>query len=144
MKDVYSAQDPVEAHLVRGMLESAGIGAVVENFRTNYEREYTYRLDAPAELVCYHLVALAYVDKLKPEKRPRTGRQLKDAIKGRREVDFVEAGQHQTTIYNGDLLEPGMSFTGPAIIEEAGTTVVIPPDMPCEIDDYGNYSILTA
>lgn len=31
MKDVYSTQDPVEAHLVRGMLESAGIAAVVEN-----------------------------------------------------------------------------------------------------------------
>jgi N-methylhydantoinase A len=94
--------------------------------------------------VCYHLVALAYVDKLKPEKRSRTGSQLKDAIKGTREVDFVEAGMHQATIYNGDALEPGMSFTGPAIIEEAGTTVVIPPDLPCEIDDYGNYCVQTA
>ena len=31
MKDVYAAGDPVEAELVRGMLESAGIAAVVEN-----------------------------------------------------------------------------------------------------------------
>jgi N-methylhydantoinase A len=95
-------------------------------------------------LVCYHLVATAEVDKLKPEKRPRTGRKLEAAIKGRREVDFVEAGTHQATIYNGDILEPGMIFAGPAIIEEAGTTVVIPPGLPCQVDDYGNYCIQTA
>ena len=33
---------------------------------------------------------------------------------------------------------------GPAIIEEAGTTVVIPPGLPCLVDDYGNYLIQTA
>ena len=41
-------------------------------------------------------------------------------------------------------LAPGMSFVGPAIIEEAETTVVIPPNMPCRVDEYGNYQILTA
>jgi N-methylhydantoinase A len=134
----------VEIALPGGAITSSQIGSIVEHFHTNYEREYTYRLDAPAELVCYHLVATAEVDKLKPEKRPRTGRKLEAAIKGRREVDFVEAGTHQATIYNGDILEPGMIFAGPAIIEEAGTTVVIPPGLPCQVDDYGNYCIQTA
>ncbi|NIU62258.1 MAG: hypothetical protein GWN66_14400 [Pseudomonas stutzeri] len=46
-------------------------------------------------------------------------------------------------IYNGDLLEPGMGFVGPAIIEEAGATTVIPPGLPCHVDDYGNYHIRT-
>jgi N-methylhydantoinase A len=59
-------------------------------------------------------------------------------------VDFVEAGVQEAAIYDGDMLEPGMSFTGPAIIEEAGTTVVIPPGLPCHVDDYGNYIIQTA
>lgn len=134
----------VEIALPDGAITSAQIDTIVENFRTNYEREYTYRLEAPAELVCYHLVAIAEVDKLKPEKHPRTGRKVKAAVKGKREVDFVEAGIHQATIYNGDALEPGMSFEGPAIIEESGTTVVLPPGLPCHIDDYGNYCIQTA
>ena len=56
-------------------------------------------------------------------------------------MDYVEAGIHQATIYDGDALEPGMSFVGPAIIEESGTTVVIPPGLPCHVDDYGNYHI---
>ena len=134
----------VEIALPDGAITSAQIDTIVENFRTNYEREYTYRLDAPAELVCYHLVAIAEVDKLKPEVHPRTGRKVEAAVKGKREVDFVEAGIHQATIYNGDVLEPGMSFVGPAIIEEAGTTVVIPPGLPCHVDDYGNYCIRNA
>jgi len=134
----------VEIPLPDGAITQTQIDTIIENFHSNYEREYTYRLDAPAELVCYHLVAMAEVDKLKPEIRPRTGRNLLAAIKGKRDVDFVEDGIQQTTIYNGDALEPGMSFEGPAIIEESGTTVVLPPGLPCHIDDYGNYCIQTA
>lgn len=134
----------VEIALPDGAITSGQIDAIVERFHTNYEREYTYRLDAPAELVCYHLVAMIEVDKLKPEKHLRTGRKLEAAINGKREVDYVEAGIHQATIYNGDALEPGMSFVGPAIIEESGTTVVLPPGLPCHVDDYGNYCIQTA
>jgi N-methylhydantoinase A len=134
----------VEIALPNGIITANQIEAIRENFDSEYEREYTYRLPAPAELVCYHLIAIAEVDKLKPEKHPKTGRKLLDAIKGRREVDFVESGIHQATIYDGDGLEPGMSFTGPAIVEEADTTVVIPPDLPCFMDDFGNYCIQTA
>ena len=134
----------VEIALPGGTITAEQIEAIREHFASEYEREYTYRLSAPAELVCYHLIAIAEVDKLKPEKHPKTGRKLLDAIKGRREVDFVESGIHQATIYDGDSLEPGMSFTGPAIIEEADTTVVVPPDLPCFMDDFGNYCIQTA
>ena len=134
----------VEIALPGGTITAEQIEAIREHFASEYEREYTYRLSAPAELVCYHLIAIAEVDKLKPEKHSKTGRKLSDAIKGRREVDFVESGIHQATIYDGDSLEPGMSFTGPAIIEEADTTVVVPPDLPCFMDDYGNYCIQTA
>jgi N-methylhydantoinase A len=133
----------VEILLPDGDITPDKIGDIVESFHTNYEKEYTYRLETPAELVCYHLVAHADVDKLKPERRPITEKKAEDAIKGTREVDFIEFGIHKATIYNGDALESGMIFTGPAIIEESGTTVVIPPGLPCNVDDYGNYCIQT-
>jgi N-methylhydantoinase A len=134
----------VEIALPGGTITAGQISAIRELFDSEYEREYTYRLAAPAELVCYHLIAIAEVDKLKPEKHPKTGKKLVDAIKGTREVDFVETGIHQATIYDGSTLEPGMSFTGPAIVEEADTTVVIPPGLPCYMDDFNNYCIQTA
>jgi N-methylhydantoinase A len=134
----------VEIDMPAGKIGTAELAAIREHFQGNYEREYTYRLPASVELVCYHLVAMAEVDKLKPTKRVGTGRRIEDAVKGRRGVDFVEAGMHESTIYDGESLQPGMAFHGPAIIEETGTTIVIPPGLPCEIDDYGNYLIKTA
>ena len=65
------------------------------------------------------------------------------AIKGRREVDYLELGTHQAQLFDGDALKAGMQFEGPAIIEEAGATVVIPPGAFCQVDGYGNYLILT-
>jgi N-methylhydantoinase A len=135
----------VEIVLPDGAITAEQIDAIRERFHTDYEREYTYRLAAPVELVCYHLITIAEVDKLKPEKLPRTGRKIDASrvIKEHREVDFVEAGIHRAAIYDGDALEPGMSFAGPAIIEESGATTVIPPGLPCHVDDYGDYHIQT-
>ena len=134
----------VEISLPDGEIDAEQLAKIVERFRSDYEKEYTYRLPAPAEMVCYHLVAIAEVDKLKPKKRHRSGRKLENTTKGTRTADFIETGISEAAIYNGELLEPGMSFVGPAIIEESGTTVVIPPNMPCHVDDYGNYVIQTA
>ncbi len=133
----------VETDLPNGAITDEQMGPIVEHFHVNYEREYTYRLAAPVELVCYHLIAIAQVDKLKPEKLPTTSRRVEEAVKAHREVDYVEAGIHSATIYDGDALEPGMSFAGPAIIEESGATTVIPPGLHCHIDDYGDYQIQT-
>ena len=132
-----------EVDLPSGPITAERMDDIREHFQVNYEREYTYRLDAPVELVTYHLIAMAEVDKLEPHKLPMGEGKVEEAIKGRREVDFLEAGIHEATIYDGDSLTPGMHLVGPAIIEEAEATVVIPPGMPCEVDEYGNYQILT-
>jgi N-methylhydantoinase A len=88
-----------------------------------------------------HLVAFAAVGKLKPTKLSVTGRKAARAKKGQRKVDFALGGIYVSDIYDGDLLEPGMKFSGPGIIETAGTTVVIPPGNQVRVDDYGNVHI---
>jgi N-methylhydantoinase A len=67
-----------------------------------------------------------------------TGRSLAEAHKGRRAVDYAVDGVQNTDIYAGELLEPGMAFDGPAVVETTGTTIVIPPKSTVAIDDYGN------
>jgi len=42
---------------------------------------------------------------------------------------------------NADRLEPGMRFTGPAIVEDPGMTVVVHPGNPVSVDAYGNLHI---
>lgn len=131
----------VEILLPDGMINAKSIDKIAEDFHQAYEREYTYRLNAPIEFVGTHIVALASIGKLKPVKLPVTGRKLAKAKKGERKVDFALGGIHLSNIYDGDLLEPNMKFKGPAIIETKGTTVVIHPGNGVSIDDYGNVHV---
>jgi N-methylhydantoinase A len=133
----------VEVVLPEGTVESATLAEITGKFHSEYEREYTYRLDAPVELVGFHTVASADVGKIELKELPNTGRALEDAVKERRKVDYTEAGEHEAVVYDGELLEPGMNFSGPAIIEDPGDTIVILPGMSCSIDPYGNVHIQT-
>lgn len=131
----------VEVQLPEGSISAKAIAKIAEDFHAAYEREYTYRLGAPVEFVGVHLVAFAEVGKLKPNKLPKTGRKVSQAKKGTRTVDYALEGLHTADIYDGSLLEPGMKFKGPAIIETSGTTVVVHPGNRVQIDDYGNIHI---
>jgi N-methylhydantoinase A len=134
----------VEVPLPDGPIDAAAMAVIRETFRADYEREYTYRLDAPIELVGVHLVAIAEVGKLAPAELPRTGRTLDRARKTRREVDFVAGGVHLADVFAGELLEPGASFAGPAIVETAGSTTVVHPGWSASVDAYGNLVLSVA
>jgi len=131
----------VEVLLPEGKIDAAAVAAVADSFHESYEREYTYRLDAPVEFVGAHLVAIAEVGKLAPAKLPTTGRPLEEALKGRRPVDYATEGVHTADVYDGALLEPGMAFRGPAIVETKGTTTVVHPGNSATVDDFGNLII---
>ena len=131
----------VELQLPDGEIDAAAVARIEDDFHRSYEREYTYRLDAPVEFVSAHVVAIAEVGKLEPAPLPRTGRTLGDAVKGRRSVDYATDGVHEADIYVGELLEPEMSFDGPAIVESRSSTVVVHPGNEVAVDDYGNVTI---
>jgi N-methylhydantoinase A len=107
-------------------------------FHEAHEREYAFRLDSPVEIVNYHLVAYGAVRKPEMAKLERTARELTDAIKGRREVDFGVHGVHTAEIYDRSFLGLGAEFLGPAVVEEPMTTVVVPPGWLTAVDQYGN------
>jgi N-methylhydantoinase A len=138
----YSNQEhSVEILLPDGTIGPDDIEHIAASFHDSYEREYTYRLDASVEVVGVHLVAIAEIGKLAPAKVPVTGRALADAAKGSREVDYATEGHHLAEVYDGDLLEPGMSFGGPAIVETSGSTTVVHPGNRVTVDEYGNLLI---
>jgi N-methylhydantoinase A len=131
----------VEIPLPDGTLDGRCIDRVSNAFHGIYEREYTYRLDAAVELVGLHLVARADIGKLEPARLAKTGEPLSRAAKGQRAVDYALEGIHSAAIYDGERLEPGMHFTGPAVIESKGTTVLVHPGNQVSLDDYGNIHI---
>ena len=130
-----------EVLLDDGRITDAEIAAIEAAFHDTYEREYTYRLDAPVEMVGIHLVASAEVGKLTMTRREPGGSDAEAALKGRRDIDFALEGIRDSAIYDGETLAPGMAFDGPAIVEDPGTTVVVHPGNRAEVDGYGNIHI---
>ena len=137
----YQNQEHTTEVLLEDEISDAKLDVIAEQFRATYEREYTYRLDAPVEMVGIHLVARAEIGKLKMAPAPLGDADAASAIKGSRNVNYALDGNHEATIYNGDQLNPGMQFVGPAIIEDAGSTVVIHPGNQVSIDAYRNIHI---
>lgn len=137
----YQNQEHTTEVEVPGALTEADLPALVETFHATYEREYTYRLPMAVELVGIHLIASAEVGKLDLVPEPLTDAPASSAEKGRRAVNYALEGTHQATIYDGDRLRPGMTLQGPAIIEDAGTTIVLHPGNRARMDEYRNLHI---
>ncbi|MCK7597672.1 hydantoinase/oxoprolinase family protein [Microbulbifer sp. CAU 1566] len=115
------------------------------DFHKAHEREYSFELDLPIEIVSLHLVAFAEVEKSPINALPNCGEDASPALKGEREVDFDECGIHLAKTYYREELCAGMKLTGPAIIEESGTTTPVYPGNRVTVDAYGGLHIeLTA
>lgn len=138
----YQNQEHTTEVLLDGTVTDGALSKIADDFHGAYEREYTYRLDAPVEMVGIHLVARAEVGKLEMVPAPLGDADASGATKGTRDVDYALEGKHSATIYDGEKLRAGMAFNGPAIIEDPGTTVVIHPNNTVSIDGYRNIHIL--
>ncbi len=65
--------------------------------------------------------------------------EAKDGIKGYRQAYFSDAGGYvETPLYERSKLSTGMTFAGPAIVEEVDSTAVIGPNTEVTIDKYAN------
>ena len=127
-----------------GSASAESVNTAIDSFTRIHEREYTYTLDNPVELVNFHLVAIQRVAKPEFLKVRKSGRPVTEALRGSRLVDFVEEDVHETLIYERALLEPDHIIEGPAVVEEPDTIVVVQPSNRLTVDEYGNLNIEVA
>jgi N-methylhydantoinase A len=67
------------------------------------------------------------------------GKEASAAMTGQRDVFWPEKrAWARTDIYDGSLLRPGNQLEGPAILEQPGTTVVVPDGAVAVVDRFGN------
>jgi len=71
-----------------------------------------------------------------PQNEPGDG-DASQAVLGYKPVWFKQRPQ-QTTLYDREKLRPGHRFSGPAVVFQYDTTVVIPPGWKTAVDPFHN------
>jgi N-methylhydantoinase A len=114
-------------------------------FHARHEELYTYcEPNSAVEVVNVESAITGTVDKpARMKLEPGTGAH--QALRGTREMIFNASGlAHETPVFDGALLGAGDLVTGPAVIQEVTTTIVIEPGWLAELDASGVYVLTHA
>lgn len=109
-------------------------------FHARHEELYTYaEPNSAVEVVNVESAITGAVDK--PGRMTvAPGKGAHSALKGTREMIFNADGiAHETPVYDGAALGAGDRISGPAVIQEVTTTIVIEPGWLAELDASGVY-----
>ena len=130
----------VEMDLPDGTLNAENLPMLLQNFHAKYEKMYTYSMPwRAAEFVTFRLKVLAKRRKVEMAMRARTAVDISAAYRSSRSCLFDGNPKRvETPIYDWDLLEPGHNLSGPALVDDKTTTVLVPPGFTCEVDAYSN------
>jgi N-methylhydantoinase A len=130
----------IQVQLPGGQLGSDSAYAIINSFEEAYRHLYE-RLSqsVPIEIINWRITSSGPV----PQVHLQAGRDeqaaAKFTLKGSRQAYFLELGRYyDTPVYNRYGLLPGSSFSGPAIVEERESTVIIGPDAHFRIDEQRN------
>jgi N-methylhydantoinase A len=126
-------------------IEEKHLEEIAKRFHAAHEKLYTYSTpETPIEIMNLRITAVGAVAKtgLGQADDTRGKNNLADAQKGTRKAYFKsidgKTGFVETPVYDRNKLFRGDTLTGPAIIEERITTVIVHPGWSMHIDKYDN------
>jgi N-methylhydantoinase A len=131
----------VKVGLPEGKITRETLAAARASFDAAHERAFTYRLPHEVQIVNFHVAAHGLVEKPElPRIRAADG-PAERAVRTRRPVYFDGHDMVDTPVYRREQLGAGAEFSGPAIVEEAAATTVVPPGKRVRLDEFGNIRI---
>jgi len=108
-------------------------------FRARHDALYGFSTDEPWELAALRVAVSG------PEQASVTPTvERRSAEEGRRRCVFEEGGAMDVVCLSRDALAPGDWRQGPAIIEDAWSTIVVPPRERFRVDGFGHIHIEVA
>ena len=117
--------------------------ALSEDFHDSHQR--IFGIKEPGQLIeciLWTVRAVAETPEFKLSELNHSKGDSSRAVRSKRNAYFKEAGgMVETAIYHSDSLGRGDRITGPSIIEETTTTIVIPPGCTAEVTSHGDYMI---
>lgn len=123
-----------------GALDATALEAVWQEFHDKHRAEYGHAFAAaPIEIVTVKVRGLGEVDKLGTPPEVGEGGTVAPVGQGRcmfRVNDRLSS--FETPYYDRAALPAGRAIDGPAILLQADSTTVVPPDWRFEVDRFGN------
>jgi N-methylhydantoinase A len=123
------------SELVLPVRKGAGGGDLSADFHAAHQQTYGHSRPAhPVELVNVRVAAIGRLET--PRMAPQGANEASSA-ESRRSVYFGGRMQASAILQRAGL-RIGSTVVGPAIIEEFGSTTVLPPAWACRVDEAGN------
>ncbi len=111
---------------------------LLDRFHSVHEREFSFRLDNPAEIVNFHLAVISQApDAAAEPEDSANGGDASIAAIGSRAVHFDGHGELQASVFDRSAIAGGAEIHGPAVIEEPDSVILAPPGASASIDGWG-------
>jgi len=128
----------VEVAMPAETLTTETLHALLQKFHAEYEKLYTYSmLWRDAEFLTFRLKVTAPRRPVNLAAHAQASGSVEAARRGSRRCLF-DGQAVETPAYDWDRMEPGHKLTGPALIDDKTTTVLVVPEFTCEVDAYRN------
>jgi N-methylhydantoinase A len=125
-----------------GALTDENRETIVENFNKEHWRYYGhFKPNEPTEMQTLRVAAIGAA-RMPTRKKVESSRDTNGAFKGKREVFFEESnGSVATPVFVREKLGAGAQITGPAVIEEMDSTIIIRPRQTASVNAFGDVVI---
>ena len=117
--------------------DESDLATMVEDFHRVHERVFAVK-EPGQHVECIYWKGRAVASLPKPQLKSLARNGGEPAEPANRPVSFG-AGAAMTPCYYANSLAAGQKFSGPGIVEEVTTTVVVPPGWGLEVMDNGDY-----
>jgi N-methylhydantoinase A len=118
----------------KGPLTATALAALVDAFGRLYRERYAFFFEGePIELINLRLAAFGVNEPMDVKCLPRALTISANVRNDVRPIYFEKWGYIDTPVFRRDRLRAGMRLAGPAVIEEATSTTLIPPATTADI-----------
>lgn len=124
-----------------GSVDRAALDGVRASFDETHKRLFGHHApDELVEVVTYRVTGIGRVPEVQMPRFKSHGGTAKDAYRETRPAHF--SGETvQTPVYQRERLDVGVAITGPALIEQLDSTLVVPPGQIAKVDEFKNIII---
>jgi N-methylhydantoinase A len=126
----------ISVPIPNGKLSRKNVETILQSFYLVYQELYSrYLTDLPIETVSWRVAVSGPRPKIQLKKL-ESGSQGGSGLKKKRPVYFPEyKGFKECPVYDRYRMGPGTTLTGPAVVEERESTLVVGPGGKLRIDD---------